>query len=140
MTHFSKFIFITILLSITSISCQKDDQNPFYSNLIDKNWVSSSGTNQSYCFYTQNKYRRIWETAVLNPENNSVSFTYDTIFSYWRLNNDIIEFSSTQDFSGDLTPQLNFKIIDLTPSTLKVKYLSDLNDSSILPLTFQREE
>jgi len=140
MNNFFKIIFLSVVLLVALFSCNKEEQNPYYSMLIEKNWTSNITQKPMHWFYSNNKYRKVWEVAIFNIENNSIIYTTDTLISYWRLNHDVIEFFSNGDFTETINPQLNYKIIDLTSSTLKVKYLHDLNDSSVLPFTFQCQD
>ena len=133
-------IYITLAFTaLTLLSCNKEVENTKYSLLINKEWYSTNGITRSCHFYPGNEYRYILELAIIDTETNQITFTNDTFYSYWKLEGDLILFSSSLNFSENPDNPLNWSIIELTDNQLKVKYVCDLSNPYIFPMTFSSE-
>jgi len=126
-----------LVLIIFFVSCEKSyDEFGYYDMLIDKEWKSQNGFESTHTFRSNKEYVLIRSIAVFNPETNTITHLNDTICSFWNLRDNVIMItnSNTSNIS-DVTP-VDWSIIELNDTLLKVKLLSDLENPYILPWIF----
>ncbi|MHC1702314.1 MAG: hypothetical protein AB9846_00270 [Tenuifilaceae bacterium] len=130
--------FLSVLIIILFCSCNDDSSdNSNFFKLVNKVWTSQNGLNCSYQFFENSEYTKIWEIGIVNPQTNQVTYTSDTLNSYWRIKGNLILFSYSNDFTGAETVPTNWRIIQLDDNVLKIKMIIDMENPSILPLSFR---
>jgi hypothetical protein len=128
---------LVLLLVLIISSCSKEVENPYYTLLVDKEWVSEVNFPYSYVFSSNKECRIVNRYYVLNTEANELTEVYDTLYRCWNLHNDIIIINSCSKFYVPEIDQFDLKIIELTENTFKYKYLMDVNNPYVLPYIYR---
>ncbi len=133
----SKLI-VTLIFVTLFTSCKKEAQNPkeFY-QLINKEWFATNQVEASYIFFENDECLIIRKYGTVIPGTYIVTPHYDSTFAYWHLKNNTIFFSESKTFSNKKPDPLDWHIVELHDTLLRVKLVAEKDNPYIVPFTFR---